>query len=48
MLKIMGQFGLQYSDKAQGVLGSLVATHSLLSKVIKSQRQDTEIMVMRD
>ena len=24
MLKVVGQFGLQYSDQAQGVLGSLV------------------------
>ena len=31
MLEIMGQYGLQYSDQAQGTLGSLVATPSLLS-----------------
>ena len=31
MLEIMGQYGLQYSDQAQGSLGSLVATPSLLS-----------------
>ena len=36
MLKIVGQFGLQYSDQAQGMLGSLVATPSLLSRVIES------------
>ena len=36
ILEVMGQFGLQYSDQAQGVLGSLVATPSLLSRVIKS------------
>ena len=36
MLKIVGQFGLQYSDQVQGTLGSLVATPSLLSKVIES------------
>ena len=36
MLEAVGQFGLQYSDQAQGILGSLVATPSLLSKVIKS------------
>ena len=36
MLEIMGQFGLQYSDQAQGMLGSLVATPSLLSRVIES------------
>ena len=35
MIKIMGQFGLRYSDQAQGTLGSLVATPSLLSKVIQ-------------
>ena len=38
----MRQFGLHYRDKAQGVLGSLVATPSLLSRVIESQGQDTE------
>ena len=27
MLKTVGQFRLQYSDQAQGVLGSLVASH---------------------
>ena len=37
MLKTVGQFGLQYSEQAQGMLGSLVATSSLLSRVIKSQ-----------
>ena len=37
MLETMGQFGLQYSDQAQGKLGSLVATPSLLSKVIEFQ-----------
>ena len=36
MLEIMGQFGLQYSDQAQGFLGSLVATPSLLTRVIES------------
>ena len=35
MLETVGQFRLQYSDQAQGALGSLVATPSLLSKVIK-------------
>ena len=29
-------FGLHYRDQAQGVLGSLVATPSLLSRVIES------------
>ena len=36
MIKTMGQFRLQYSDQAQGALGSLVATSSLLSRVIES------------
>ena len=37
MLETVGQFRLQYSDQAQGVLGSLVATPFLLSRVIESQ-----------
>ena len=48
MLETVGQFGLQYSEQAQGTLGSLVATPSLLSRVIESQRQDAEIMSIRD
>ena len=36
MLETVGQFGLQYSEQAQGTLGSLVATPSLLSRVIES------------
>ena len=36
MLGTVGQFGLQYSEQAQGKLGSLVATPSLLSRVIES------------
>ena len=36
-LKTVGQFGLQYSEQTQGTLGSLVATPSLLSRVIESQ-----------
>ena len=48
MLKIVGRFRLQYNDQAQGVLGSLVATPSLLSRVIESHGQDTEIVAMRD
>ena len=36
MLETMGQFRLQYHDQAQGTLGSLVATPSLLSRVIES------------
>ena len=37
MLEIVGQFGLHYRGQAQDTLGSLVATPSLLSRVIKSQ-----------
>ena len=44
----MGQFRLHYSDQAEGVLGSLVATPSLLSRVIESQGQDAEIVSIRD
>ena len=48
MLKTVGQFGLQYSEQAQGTLGRLVATPSLLSRVIESQGQDVEIVFIRD
>ena len=37
MLKIVRQFRLQCSEQAQGTLGSLMATPSLLSRVIESQ-----------
>ena len=36
MLETVGQFGLQYHEQAQGTLGILVATPSLLSRVIES------------
>ena len=36
MLETVGQFGLQYHKQTKGTLGSLVATPSLLSKVIES------------
>ena len=36
MLETVGQFELQYREQAQGTLGSLVATSSLLSRVIES------------
>ena len=36
MLETVGQFGLEYSEQAQGTLGSLVAIPSLLSRVIES------------
>ena len=48
MLETVGQFGLQYSEQTQGTLGILVATPSLLSRVIESQWQDAEIASIRD
>ena len=48
MLVTVGQSGLQYSEKTQGTLGILVATLSLLSRVIESQWQDAEIVSIRD
>ena len=36
MLKIVGQFRLQYSDQAQGALGILVDIPFILSRVIES------------
>ena len=48
MLETVGQFGLQYSEQAQGTLESLVATPSLLSRVIESQGQDAEIVSIKD
>ena len=36
MLETVGQFRLQYIEQDQGTLGSLVATPSLLSRVIES------------
>ena len=48
MLDTVGQFRLQYIEQAQGTLGSLMATPSLLSKVIESQGQDVEIVSIRD
>ena len=48
MLETMGQFRLQYNEHAQGTLGSLVATLSLLSRVIVPQEQDVEIVSIRD
>ena len=36
ILQAVGQFGLQYSDQAQAILGNLVATSSLRRKVIES------------
>ena len=48
MLETVGQFGLQYIKQAQGTLGILVATPSLLSRVSESQGQDAEIVSIRD
>ena len=36
MLETVEHFGLQYNKQAQGMLGILVATPSLLSRVIES------------
>ena len=48
MLETVGRFGLQYIEQSQGTLGSLVATPSLVSRVIESQGQDAEIVFIRD
>ena len=48
ILETVGQFRLQYREQAQGTLGSLVATPSLLSRVIESQGQDAEIVSIKD
>ena len=48
MLMVVGQFEPHYKDRAQDTLGSLVATPSLLSRVIESQGQDTKILSIRD
>ena len=48
MLETVGHFGLLYSDQTQGTLGRLVATPSLLRRVIESQGKDLEIVSIRD
>ena len=48
MIETVGQFGLQYNEQTQGTLGILVATPSLLSRVIESQWHDAEIVSIRD
>ena len=48
MLKAVEQCRLHYRGQAQGSLGSLVATPSLLSRAINLQGQDTEILSIRD
>ena len=40
--------GSEAGEQTQGILGSLVATLSLLSRVIESQGEDTEISSIRD
>ena len=47
MLETVGQFKLQYDEQAQGTLGSMMATPSLLSRVIESQVQDVELVSIR-
>ena len=44
MLETVGQFRLRYSGQAQGTLGSLVATPSLLGRVIELQEHDAELL----
>ena len=48
MLEVVGQFGLHYRGQTQGALGSLVATPSLLSRVIKFQDRDTNLLSIMD
>ena len=48
MLETVGKFRLQYDEQAQGTLGSLMTTSSLLRRVIKSQGQDAELVSIRD
>ena len=48
MLETVGQFRLQYDEQAQSTLGSLMATPSLLSRVIESQGKDAELVSIRD
>ena len=48
MFEVIGQFDLQYCDQAQGVFRNLVATPSLLSRVIESQGQDVEVVSIKD
>ena len=48
MLETIGQIRLQYSEQAQGTLWSLVATPSLLNRVIESYGQDIEIVSIKD
>ena len=36
MLEVVGQFELHYKDQAQGTFGSLVATLSILNRVLEA------------
>ena len=47
MLETVGQLRLQYNEWARGTLQSLMATPSLLSRVIESQGQDAELVSIR-
>ena len=47
MIETVGQFRLRYNDQSQGVMGTLVAAPSLLSRVIESQGHDTEVVTIR-
>ena len=47
MLETVGQFRLQHNEQAQGTLGSMMATPSLLSRVIESKVQDAELVSIR-
>ena len=48
MFETVRQFRLQYDEQAQSTLGILMATSSLLSRVIESQGQDAELVSIRD
>ena len=48
ILETVGQFELQYREQTQSTLGSLVATPSLLSRLIECQGQEVEIVSIRD
>ena len=47
MLETVGPFRLQYDEHAQGTLVSMMATPSLLSRVIESQVQDVELVSIK-
>ena len=48
ILEAVGQFRLHYKSQVEGTFGSLVATPSLLSRVIESQGRDIELLSIRD